>query len=263
MQGWFSILLLIVLGAGFALGSVLLSSLLGRREPTAENLTPHECAMPATGDAHTRQSVTFYVVAMIVLLFDIAVAFLVPWAMAARDLGWNGFVQVVLFAALLSFGYLYVWCRGAFSPMVAVLQSAPGDPDGPPASEEHRLVLSLMTPASRYRFVLLSCCRQHRERAARRDASKSRPQRAVGARASSCTSRASSCCRGRVSWPPCRSSCTPAPSSSFISLCFMLLDLPKSRLRAALRRALAVRRGRGRRLRGARLVRQCARAASV
>ena len=128
MQGWFSILLMIVLGAGFALGSVLLSSLLGPREPTAENLTPHECALPAMGDARTRQSVTFYVVAMIVLLFDIEVAFLVPWAMAARDLGWNGFVQVVLFAALLSFGYLYVWRRGAFGPMVAVLQSAPGDP---------------------------------------------------------------------------------------------------------------------------------------
>ena len=55
--------------------------------------------MPAVGDARERQSVKFYLVAMIFLLFDIEVAFLYPWAMALRDLGWPGFVQVVLFMA--------------------------------------------------------------------------------------------------------------------------------------------------------------------
>ena len=50
--------------------------------------------MPAVGDARERQSVKFYLVAMIFLLFDIEVAFLYPWAMALRDLGWAGFVQV-------------------------------------------------------------------------------------------------------------------------------------------------------------------------
>ena len=50
--------------------------------------------MPAVGDARERQSVKFYLVAMIFLLFDIEVAFLYPWAMALRDLGWTGFVQV-------------------------------------------------------------------------------------------------------------------------------------------------------------------------
>jgi NADH-quinone oxidoreductase subunit A len=55
----------------------------------------------------------FYLVAMIFLLFDIEVAFLYPWAMALRDLGWGGFVQVVLFMALLLAGYVYVWRKGA------------------------------------------------------------------------------------------------------------------------------------------------------
>ena len=55
--------------------------------------------MPPVGDARERQSVKFYLVAMIFLLFDIEVAFLYPWAMALRDLGWSGFVQVVLFMA--------------------------------------------------------------------------------------------------------------------------------------------------------------------
>ena len=113
MQGWLSILIMIALGAGFALVSVLLSNVLGPSRPSAEKSAPYECGMPPVGDARERQSVKFYLVAMIFLLFDIEVAFLYPWAMALRDLGWNGFVQVVLFMALLLTGYLYVWRKGA------------------------------------------------------------------------------------------------------------------------------------------------------
>ena len=69
--------------------------------------------MPAVGDARERQSVKFYLVAMIFLLFDIEVAFLYPWAMALRDLGWPGFVQVALFFVILLTGYVYVWRKGA------------------------------------------------------------------------------------------------------------------------------------------------------
>ena len=53
--------------------------------------------MPAVGDARERQSIRFYLVAMIFLLFDIEVAFLYPWALALRSLGWTGYLQVVLF----------------------------------------------------------------------------------------------------------------------------------------------------------------------
>jgi len=113
MQGWLSILIMIALGAGFALISVVASSLLGPRNPTPEKSAPYECGMPPVGDARERQSVKFYLVAMIFLLFDIEVAFLYPWAMALRDLGWSGFVQVVLFVALLLAGYVYVWRKGA------------------------------------------------------------------------------------------------------------------------------------------------------
>ena len=113
MQGWLSILIMIGLGAGFALVSVVLSSVLGPRKPSPEKSAPYECGMPAVGDARERQSVKFYLVAMIFLLFDIEVAFLYPWAMALRDLGWNGFVQVLLFMGLLLAGYVYVWRKGA------------------------------------------------------------------------------------------------------------------------------------------------------
>ena len=112
MQGWLSILLMIALGAGFALVSVALSHLLGPHQPTPEKAAPYECGMPAVGDARERQSVKFYLVAMIFLLFDIEVAFLYPWAMALRDLGWSGFIQVLLFMTLLLAGYIYVWRKG-------------------------------------------------------------------------------------------------------------------------------------------------------
>ena len=112
MQGWLSILIMIALGAGFALVSVVLSGLLGPRKPSAAKSAPYECGVPPVGDARERQSVKFYLVAMIFLLFDIEVAFLYPWAMALRDLGWIGFLQVVVFMGLLLFGYVYVWRKG-------------------------------------------------------------------------------------------------------------------------------------------------------
>jgi NADH-quinone oxidoreductase subunit A len=68
--------------------------------------------MPAVGDARERQSVKFYLVAMIFLLFDIEVAFLYPWAVALRDLGWPGFVQIVTFFLILLVGFVYVWRKG-------------------------------------------------------------------------------------------------------------------------------------------------------
>ena len=112
MQGWLSILLMIALGAAFGLGSIILSSLLGPRKPTPEKLAPYECGMPPVGDARERQSVKFYLVAMIFLLFDIEIAFLYPWALAFRDLGWAGFFQILTFFAILFVGYVYVWRKG-------------------------------------------------------------------------------------------------------------------------------------------------------
>src|SRR4029450_9878095 len=114
MPGFLPILIMIGLGIGFAAGSVALSQLLGPRKPTPEKEAPYECGMPAVGDARERQSVKFYLVAMIFLLFDIEVAFLFPWAVAFRELGMAGYWQVVTFFALLVTGYIYVWRKGAF-----------------------------------------------------------------------------------------------------------------------------------------------------
>src|SRR5512138_1028876 len=122
MQGWLSILLMIALGAGFALISVLLSSVLGPHKPTAEKSAPYECGMPPVGDARERQSVKFYLVAMIFLLFDIEVAFLYPWAMSLRDLGWAGYFQILTFFVILTVGYVYVWRKGVLDWGPAVIK---------------------------------------------------------------------------------------------------------------------------------------------
>ena len=114
MQGWLSILIMIVMGAGFALVSIGLSNVLGPSRPTPEKSAPYECGMPAVGDARERQSVKFYLVAMIFLLFDIEIAFLYPWALAVRALRWTGFFQLIVFFLILVAGYVYVWRKGVF-----------------------------------------------------------------------------------------------------------------------------------------------------
>lgn len=114
MDGFLPILIMLGLGAGFAGASVLLSQFVGPSKPTAEKSAPYECGMPPVGDARERQSVKFYLVAMIFLLFDIEVAFLYPWAMAFRELGAVAYFQIVAFFLLLVTGYIYVWRKGAF-----------------------------------------------------------------------------------------------------------------------------------------------------
>src|SRR5499426_2853342 len=112
MDGWLGVVIMVALGAGFAATMIGGALLLGARDPTPEELAPYECGMPAVGDARERQSVQFYLVAMIFLLFDIEIAFLYPWAVSLRDLGWSGFIQIVTFFLILLVGFLYVWRKG-------------------------------------------------------------------------------------------------------------------------------------------------------
>ena len=112
MHVWLPILIMIGLGAGFGALNIGLSYLFAPSKPTPEKLAPYECGMPPVGDARERHPVKFYLVAMIFLLFDIEVAFLYPFAMALRDLQWPGFIQLVVFFAILVTGYVYVWRKG-------------------------------------------------------------------------------------------------------------------------------------------------------
>ena len=78
MEGWLSLVILIGLGVLVGVGGVVMSQLLGPKRPTPEKAAPYECGVPPVGDARERQSVKFYLVAMMFLLFDIEVAFIFP-----------------------------------------------------------------------------------------------------------------------------------------------------------------------------------------
>jgi NADH-quinone oxidoreductase subunit A len=105
--------LMILVGVGFALALTAAAKYLGPQRPNKAKDVPYECGSDVIGSPRARFEVKFYQVAIVFLVFDIEVAFLYPWAMALRDLGWNGFVQVLLFMALLLAGYIYVWRKGA------------------------------------------------------------------------------------------------------------------------------------------------------
>src|SRR5919205_2516394 len=121
LMDYLPILLMFIVAAGFAGGNVLLSQLVGQRKRTRTKLMPYECGKDPVGSARERFSVKFYLIAMIFILFDIEVIFLVPWAvvfktLAGPDFGLRNLVyaEMMIFVVLLLAGYIYVVKKGAF-----------------------------------------------------------------------------------------------------------------------------------------------------
>ncbi len=121
LKDYLPILLMFVVAAGFAVGNVLLSQLVGQRKQTRTKLMPYECGKDPVGSARERFSVKFYLIAMIFILFDIEVIFLIPWAVVFKEFAafapWARtliYVEMMLFVVLLLIGYVYVVKKGAF-----------------------------------------------------------------------------------------------------------------------------------------------------
>ena len=110
---YFPVLVQVLIAAGLAAALVGLSTLLGKRAKSPLKDTPYESGMAPVGSAHERFSVKFYLVGMIFILFDIEAVFLYPWAVVFRELKMFGFVEMLLFVALILVGYVYVWKKGA------------------------------------------------------------------------------------------------------------------------------------------------------
>jgi NADH-quinone oxidoreductase subunit A len=113
LESYLPILVLVAIAFAFAVGSVVMSRLVGMKKPTAVKLAPYECGMPPVGTARERVSVKFYIVAMLFILFDIEAVFLYPWAVIFKRLGMFGFIEMGVFIAILFVGYVYVWKKGA------------------------------------------------------------------------------------------------------------------------------------------------------
>ncbi len=90
-----------------------LSAWVGVKRPSREKLSPYECGIPPVGDARERFSVSFYLVGMLFILFDVEAVFLYPWAVVYKDLKWFGFLEMFLYIAVLLAGYVYIWKKGA------------------------------------------------------------------------------------------------------------------------------------------------------
>ena len=110
-----------IVAAGFAVGNVLLSTFVGQRKRTRTKLMPYECGKDPVGSARERFSVKFYLIAMIFILFDIEVIFLVPWAavykaLASQSAAMRSFayLEMMIFIGLLFVGYIYIVKKGAF-----------------------------------------------------------------------------------------------------------------------------------------------------
>lgn len=107
------ILLFILFGLG--LGALMLG--VGRfvspSRPDPEKLSPYECGFEAFEDARMKFDVRYYLVAILFILFDLEIAFLFPWAVVLRDIGYFGFVAMLVFLAILVVGFIYEWKKGA------------------------------------------------------------------------------------------------------------------------------------------------------
>ena len=110
---YFPILIHGVVVGALAVAILGLSAWVGVKRPSREKLSPYECGIPPVGNARERFSVSFYLVGMLFILFDVEVAFLFPWAVVYKSLKWFGFIEMFLYIAILLAGYLYIWKKGA------------------------------------------------------------------------------------------------------------------------------------------------------
>ena len=92
---------------------ISLSYLLGQRHFEPATGEPYEGGIVSEGSARVRFSVNYYLVAMFFVVFDLEAVFLFAWAGAARELGWAGYLEVVLFVGVLVAALIYLWKVGA------------------------------------------------------------------------------------------------------------------------------------------------------
>jgi NADH-quinone oxidoreductase subunit A len=105
--------IMVVLVGTLATSFILMSVFLGpgKRDPVKD--TPFECGLPSEGYNLGAMPVRFYIMAMLFIVFDVELAFLFPWAVVFRDLGLFGFLEMLIFFAIVGAGFIYAWKIGA------------------------------------------------------------------------------------------------------------------------------------------------------
>ena len=119
MEAYFPILMFVLVGVAVGVLPVAMGFLLAPSRPDPEKLSPYECGFEAFEDARMKFDVRYYLIAILFILFDLEVAFLFPWATIFKDIVASdsiklfGFVEMLIFVAILVVGYVYAWAKGA------------------------------------------------------------------------------------------------------------------------------------------------------
>ena len=119
---WLPIVLLIVMGIGFAVTNVIASLMVGPRRQGAVKSGTYESGMVPIGDTRRRFNVRFYIVAMIFLVIDVEIVFFYPWAAIFAPVVRTGtpsqsttlLIEMMVFVAILLVAYVYAWGKGVF-----------------------------------------------------------------------------------------------------------------------------------------------------
>ncbi len=113
LKSYLPALVFIVLGLGVGLAFTMLNSLLGPKRPSKVKSEPYESGLPSDVRKSFRFGVSFYLVAMLFILFDIEVVFLYPIAVQLEAFGTFALVETIIFVVLLLVAFVFVWRRGA------------------------------------------------------------------------------------------------------------------------------------------------------
>lgn len=117
LELYLPILVFVVIGVGFGAVSLAASFgasiALGTRQPDSEKNSPYECGFEAFEDARMKFDVRYYLVAILFIIFDLEIAFFVPWAVVLKEIGMFGFVAGLLFLGILTIGFVYEWKKGS------------------------------------------------------------------------------------------------------------------------------------------------------
>jgi NADH-quinone oxidoreductase subunit A len=113
LENYVPILIFMIIGGLLGLLVPTLGYLLSPKRPDPAKLSPYECGFDAFSDARMPFDVRYYLVAILFIIFDLETAFLVPWAVAFRKLGWFGMIAMGIFLGLLVIGFIYEWKKGA------------------------------------------------------------------------------------------------------------------------------------------------------
>ena len=113
LEQYLPVLLFIVVGLLVGVAPQVIGFVLGPQKPDAAKNSPYECGFEAFEDARMKFDVRYYLVAILFILFDLEIAFLFPWAVSLKDIGFTGFVAMMIFLAILVVGFAYEWKKGA------------------------------------------------------------------------------------------------------------------------------------------------------